>query len=254
MPSTALQIIKSSEANNPLYSPVGQLVEVGQVGEVVQRVCTGANVTFTYGEELLANCFLTAGHCLSDTCYLYAGTDLRKWRISYNYVLGCREELVPINKVLEHGTCTGGTDFALLDISSSAYQTYGTLPIQPITTTYHQRVTVVQHPSGMTKYFSEGTVKGVDTEQGEIDHTANTYPGSSGSPVIAQDTGRVFAVHVRGDQRAQKHHYAVTIENIVRQSQRLRQLGIFSPTVRAHLQQVPVLLPQQAYFYLKPGQ
>ncbi len=175
-------------------NPVGQLVEIGQHGEIIHRFCSGFNFSD-------AGHFLSAGHCLStnsnqqQTCYVYDTDiiDLNRTKVSFNFQCLpsadsriCNVSFEPTYKITRidgHGFCLYDInqrqlDYAIFHLEPAASQ-YGYLPLSKNDPVLNDNVMVIHHPLGLPKKYSTGNIHRVYAD-GSIDHTAHTYGGSSG--------------------------------------------------------------------------
>jgi hypothetical protein len=68
-------------------------------------------------------------------------------------------------------------------------------------------IAIIQYPQGKLTY-SYGKIKQIDKYQ--ITHTANTKPGSSGSPILLVNTIKVVGIHQGGDEiKSENYGYCI---------------------------------------------
>ncbi len=231
-----------------LIEPVGQIVKVGARGEIQARFCSGFNIAEN-------GYFLTAGHCMSDEGVCYDNgfpPSLRDTRISFEYQcmpnndlrvcnVVTKERTHVIKRIVGQGYCnyngSSQLDYSVLWLEPSASK-YGYLSLSTKKPEVNDQVVCVQHPNGQPKQYSNGIVQAVYPQSNLIDHTAHTYPGSSGSPVVSLAGKKAVAVHVSGSVNSNKvpdqlHHYAVPTKRILtaaiaKQESWPEKVGIFS--------------------------
>jgi hypothetical protein len=93
-----------------------------------------------------------------------------------------------------------------------------------------QRVVVIGYPLALERSVSDGVISGVRTEDGiqEIQITAPTSPGSSGSPVLDQE-GRVIGVVYAGYDEGENLNFAIggeTLNEFLALEENPRQLEV----------------------------
>jgi hypothetical protein len=229
-----------------IINPVGRIVEVDQYGNIGRGFCSGFNIGGGY--------FLTAGHCLGETCYSSnEGVQMVAGRaINFGYqdkydpmvkggTLPSSGKTCSVLRVIEHGYCDleGKIDYAILRLAPAS-AAYGEVTLTNKVPQVGSGVVVVHHPYGKKKAISFGQVQGYsltsdylyfnDKQTLESNYTACTSPGSSGSPVGYPGTEEVFAVHVKGSvdpqtkQPDQESHFGVTIFSLQKKSQCIASL------------------------------
>jgi len=210
-----------------LVNPVGQIVEIGDRREIKHRLCTGFNI---------GSYFLTAGHCISTgydqpVCYTYdVKSPLLQGRCVVNFGYEMCDLNVPdtrsqdtesltdgqystIQRIVDQGHCnTGNYDYGVLQLSPDSGR-FGSLKLSNESINIGKKVTLVHHPEGNPKQYSSGQVHHLN--QGRFFHTAHTMGGSSGAPVVSNDSCKVIGVHVAGDGTTQRYNNAVPIKEIV---------------------------------------
>ncbi len=250
---THLQFLSTSQLDAQhewMTKPVGQLVKIGEREEIIQRFCSGFNISSTNGY------FLTAGHCLNtsnnEVCYLNnPDFNSKEIRVSFTYecekntgqgscYVSEKEPTYKINNVITQGYCNYNIaerlDYAVLQLAPDAARYKGLQLSMSIPKNEH-RIAVVQHPAGKHKQISTGIIQPSQNE-GLINHTAHTLGGSSGSPVISLEENKVVAIHVAGSlspatkMKDQKNHYAVPIKNIIETEKKngktwINNIGLF---------------------------
>ena len=65
-----------------IISSTGQIIEVGERGEIIDRLCSGFNISSNY--------FLTAGHCFGLGCF--SEETSKVYFVNYNYQYSSEEE------------------------------------------------------------------------------------------------------------------------------------------------------------------
>lgn len=229
------QHVNSSYHNPRLTNPVGQLVEVGERGEILYGFCTGFNIQ--------GGLFLTAGHCFLPNSRMSCeidtdNLDLRKYRISYDYQcqsngdyrvcsLPILENTYKIHRLEAQGHCAYNgnkrLDYSVLTLDPAASR-YGQLNLTYRLPDLVEPIAIVHHPEGHHKHISQGIVQATDPKRKLFDYTAHTYPGSSGAPVISLKDHKVIGIHVTGSELPNTgnvripdhvHHEAVPVKDII---------------------------------------
>jgi V8-like Glu-specific endopeptidase len=221
---------------NWLTSPTGQIVSVGRDGTVEKRFCSGVNIGNNY--------FLTAGHCLGDVCYSITDKRAVNYRVSFNYQLpicpstgnSAIQENIYSLTVVEHGTCNG-IDYAVFKLDPAAEKYFGHANLTTHVPTIGTPVAISHHPDGAPKKLSIGSVTSTESKTGEIQHSAHTWWGSSGSPVADPITHKVHAIHVQGTAD-QKFHAALSVRAIAEKSTivgAMTKFGLLSHAPTTHV-------------------
>ncbi len=92
-------------------------------------------------------------------------------------------------------------DYAIVEVRGNPSAAFGTVRLDPRDPQPGESLLIIHHPMGMPKHMTRGgcrasqpnAVDGVD-----IRHRCDTLPGSSGSPILAEATGRMVGLHYGG--------------------------------------------------------
>lgn len=225
--------VNITETDIPAYiqNPVGQIVRLGDRGEIVHRFCSGFNV---HGGQY----FFTAGHCISaqEICIADDGVNLEKL-LQYGAVnFGFKEKKITydskdnrlndtyitekglvfkIENIEAHGHCEpANIDYGILKLSSGS-EAFGSLNLDDTCPEIHTKIYTIHHPRGIPKRYSEGELISYSKDYGTFRHSAYTYAGSSGAPILVKHDHKVVGIHMAGDEDTQKIHEAVSTDTIL---------------------------------------
>ena len=144
--------------------------------------------------------FMTAGHCVdpAGSGFATADANCQAMEIQFNY----QEEnnAMPAAGDMPRFDCLdvldwqndANRDYAVIQLDGQPGEDFGYLEIDPRAPVINEDITVIQHPNGVPKKVHTGDV--LAAQVGWLDHDADTYFASSGSPVL-DASGRVIAVH-----------------------------------------------------------
>ncbi len=213
-------ILSQQTANpNPFGANVSQKIHakysnitdpVGLIQLDGESLCTG----FLVGQRNL----MSAGHCdQMDKCrqqYEEYGAD--RYQVVFGYDQEEKDRPSPhaysVKEIKGFYKCNDSYDVASFKLSSdAAYKQFGKLQLQE-PYIKKQKIMVPHHPNGQTKKLSAGNVVAYYPQVGLFGHTANTLPGSSGAPVVSENSGNVIGVHVSGGK---KENYALPSTTIL---------------------------------------
>lgn len=246
----------ASGFRNDIYS-VGQIIELGEKGEILQRFCSGFNISNNY--------FLTAGHCFGGGCYNKEYLN-KTYYVNYGYQFDSKKEqtsrvtfvkgdYAPLRRI-DNGFCTyADIDYSVCKIGAFYYSTGTPFTVLPITITIsptNTTVVAVHHPEKKPKKLSFGKITDLNTSirlrdgpqaTGLVDHSCSIARGSAGSPLVDQKTGTGFAVNVAVTYDSATgdiiNHHALPIQQIVKVAREekkhptsaswLKAVGLFKP-------------------------
>jgi len=92
-------------------------------------------------------------------------------------------------------------DYAIIEVVGRPSAVYGTVRLEPRDPEPAESLLVVHHPMGMPKHMTRGGCRAsspMATDGNDIWHRCDTHPGSSGSPIFADDSGRMIGLHYAG--------------------------------------------------------
>ncbi len=97
-----------------------------------------------------------------------------------------------------------GLDFTIVGVSGNPGEKFGWIPLlrSPFTITRHERVYIIQHPSGRRKEIGIHDNRITRINQHIFRYTTDTEPGSSGSPCFNKDWELVGLHHSGGEQKS----------------------------------------------------
>ena len=169
--------------------------------QVTASGCTG----FLIGKRIL----MTAGHCVDDKRPLLL--DAQYWCNRKRFIFGfqtkkdgsleplTRNNVFRCKRVLRVFNNYKNGDFAVVELDRD-------VPATPLIPDYKpglkkgDKVAVLGHPHGFPMKITDNATVGTITKPNYFSTNLDSYPGNSGSPVIALPSYKVVAVHVRGQR------------------------------------------------------
>jgi formylglycine-generating enzyme required for sulfatase activity len=97
-------------------------------------------------------------------------------------------------------------DFAIAEVSGNPSAQFGRIALEPRDPEPGESLLIVHHPMGKPKHMTRGGCRAhapVAISGTDIRHRCDTLPGSSGSPILAEGTGRMLGLHYGGALDAQ---------------------------------------------------
>ena len=92
-------------------------------------------------------------------------------------------------------------DYAVVEVLGNPASRFGTVRLDARDPQPGESLLIVHHPSGLPKHMTRGGCRAFQPTavQGtDIRHRCDTLPGSSGSPILADATGRMLGLHYAG--------------------------------------------------------
>ena len=92
-------------------------------------------------------------------------------------------------------------DYAVVEVLGNPAARFGTIRLDARDPQPGESLLIVHHPSGLPKHMTRGGCRAFQPTavQGtDIRHRCDTLPGSSGSPILADATGRMLGLHYAG--------------------------------------------------------
>lgn len=174
---------------------------IGHIIGVSPRADGKVAVGFCTGFLLSPSLFMTNHHCTHDKNG--AQKNLENFRVHFDYYDGMR--LVDRWKSAQYRfagmlVADKRLDYALLALHPKASPELGYLKIDVASEAKKRvgSVKIIQHPEGRPKEIVRENSDVVGRYQDFVHYEADTEGGSSGSPVIAVDSGKVIALHRAG--------------------------------------------------------
>jgi formylglycine-generating enzyme required for sulfatase activity len=97
-------------------------------------------------------------------------------------------------------------DFAIAEVTGNPSAQFGRIMLEPRDPEPGESLLIVHHPMGKPKHMTRGGCRAhapVAVSGTDIRHRCDTLPGSSGSPILAEGTGRMLGLHYGGALDAQ---------------------------------------------------
>ena len=92
-------------------------------------------------------------------------------------------------------------DYAIAEVLGNPSATFGRVALEPRDPEPGESLLVVHHPMGMPKHMTRGGCRAhapVAIQGTDIRHRCDTLPGSSGSPILSEASGRMIGLHYGG--------------------------------------------------------
>ena len=92
-------------------------------------------------------------------------------------------------------------DFAIAEVSGNPAATFGRIALEPRDPEPGESLLIIHHPLGKPKHMTRGGCRAhapVAVQGTDIRHRCDTMPGSSGSPILAEGSGRMLGLHYGG--------------------------------------------------------
>ena len=99
-------------------------------------------------------------------------------------------------------------DFVVAEVSGNPSARFGRIALEARDPEPGESLLIIHHPMGMPKHMTRGGCRAhapVAVQGTDIWHRCDTMPGSSGSPILAEGTGRMLGLHYGGALDAQVH-------------------------------------------------
>ena len=103
-------------------------------------------------------------------------------------------KVVPVERNVE-------LDFAIAEVSGNPSATFGRIALEPRDPEPGESLLIIHHPMGMPKHMTRGGCRAhapVSVQGTDIRHRCDTLPGSSGSPILSEGSGRMLGLHYGG--------------------------------------------------------
>lgn len=149
-----MQTVCNATVAANLTKHVGQLVEVGQQGEIKARFCSGFNFQ-------KARYFLTAGHCVTGCTIDNIAPDINNCVVNFGFEM-CNAnsrnnvhyvkdgEYAKIRRVEHHGQCRNPDyDYAVLTLDPGIAGKFQSLELPVSSVQIGQEVFIVHHPGAI---------------------------------------------------------------------------------------------------------
>jgi formylglycine-generating enzyme required for sulfatase activity len=97
-------------------------------------------------------------------------------------------------------------DFAIAEVTGNPSATFGRIALEPRDPEPGESLLIIHHPLGKPKHMTRGNCRAhapVAVQGTDIRHRCDTMPGSSGSPILAEGSGRMLGLHYGGSLDAQ---------------------------------------------------
>jgi V8-like Glu-specific endopeptidase len=239
--------VTHTRVDEKFLNPVGQIVELGEKGEIVNRFCSGFNVN-------RGQYFLTAGHCISSAfgepvcfsddsrspipngrCAVSFGYEAPEMRLYDGRMvnLSVPEYVFRITETVSHGYCKPAqTDYGVLKLAPGA-EKWGSLEFANYSPSIGHPIVIIHHPKGIPKRLSEGKITSYTLKHSCFIYNAATHGGSSGAPVLSNVDGKVLGVHVAGNEATQQTNTAVSMSTILTSTKKSHYefFGYSSPSI-----------------------
>jgi formylglycine-generating enzyme required for sulfatase activity len=92
-------------------------------------------------------------------------------------------------------------DYAIVEVSGNPSSTFGRVALEPRDPEPGESLLIIHHPMGMPKHMTRGGCRAhapVAVQGTDIRHRCDTLPGSSGSPILSEGSGRMIGLHYGG--------------------------------------------------------
>jgi formylglycine-generating enzyme required for sulfatase activity len=92
-------------------------------------------------------------------------------------------------------------DFAIAEVSGNPAATFGRIALEPRDPEPGESLLIIHHPMGMPKHMTRGGCRAhapISVQGMDIRHRCDTLPGSSGSPILSEGSGRMIGLHYGG--------------------------------------------------------
>lgn len=174
------------DAPAPVRGWAGPIARLRIMTEEGQANCTG----FLVSRELL----LTNDHCVS------GDSEVRSMVADFGFdTYGAALDRY---RAVSLEAQSAALDYALVRLRPVPDARWGRIALQPAQPAERQALVVIQHPGGEPKRVSlldclvDGTTRvGVGGAPSDFGHQCDTLGGSSGSPVLDSQTGRIVGLH-----------------------------------------------------------
>ncbi len=92
-------------------------------------------------------------------------------------------------------------DYAIVEVRGNPSAAFGTVRLDPRDPQPGESLLIIHHPMGLPKHMTRGGCRAYQpnaVDGTDIRHRCDTLPGSSGSPILAEATGRMVGLHYGG--------------------------------------------------------
>ena len=91
-------------------------------------------------------------------------------------------------------------DYAIVEVRGNPSASFGTVRLDPRDPQPGESLLIIHHPMGLPKHMTRGGCRAYQpaVDGTDIRHRCDTLPGSSGSPILAEATGRMVGLHYGG--------------------------------------------------------
>jgi formylglycine-generating enzyme required for sulfatase activity len=92
-------------------------------------------------------------------------------------------------------------DFVIAEVAGNPSAIFGRIALEPRDPEPGESLLIIHHPMGMPKHMTRGGCRAhapVAVQGTDIRHRCDTLPGSSGSPILSEGSGRMIGLHYGG--------------------------------------------------------
>ena len=92
-------------------------------------------------------------------------------------------------------------DFVIAEVAGNPSAIFGRIALEPRDPEPGESLLIIHHPMGMPKHMTRGGCRAhapVAVQGTDIRHRCDTLPGSSGSPILSEGSGRMLGLHYGG--------------------------------------------------------
>jgi hypothetical protein len=92
-------------------------------------------------------------------------------------------------------------DFVVAEVSGNPSARFGRIALEARDPEPGESLLIIHHPMGMPKHMTRGGCRAhapVSVDGADIRHRCDTLPGSSGSPILSEGSGRMLGLHYGG--------------------------------------------------------
>jgi V8-like Glu-specific endopeptidase len=168
--------------------------------ESYSRICSIAGPLFGSG-------FLIGDDCIMTNSHVIRAGELNKYDIVFDYRKGISRDALPKYTFKSEIVRSGPRefDFVILQLDRVPDGNRGFFRAKSyLFDKIREPVTVIGHPNGDPLAIANGVVFDNNSFFGRVAYTANTAPGSSGSPVFTENWDLV-ALHHHGEENVNNH-------------------------------------------------
>lgn len=179
-----------------LSNPVGRLdLLVENAGNIGVTTCTASIISERH--------ILTNNHCAPGS---RKGIKIKRAQLLMNFYGEDKEHLAKSYRVrLRTLEQDHALDYAIFEVEGNPAARFGKVKLAPRDPEPGESLLIIHHPAGLPKHATRGSCRASApsaVRDNDILHRCDTLPGSSGSPILASNSGAVIGIHFAGSSFA----------------------------------------------------